>query len=185
MSAEVLGLPAGGAAFDFGGRSYPLPAEVNYQDEAHFSVWLRGRAARAVEEQRRHLGEQWAQEHMRGWREDCAAGRYDFGQPASVSAILLSDAGMQELCWLLLDRAAGGGVPRALLDEVWASRADRERLAALVWGLLDPLGRGWLATSPADPPSASTPPPSSNPSPTAAATAGTNSAGCPAATPGA
>ncbi len=140
--------------FDFEGKTYQFPVEVNYAAEEAFCQWLALESLRAVEAQQEHVGPDIYAFLLRGWREDGAAQAYEFDSLASRRA-LGSVRGLQQLALILLRQAnPGKGAPT--LDLVRRARKDPAawgRLQLLTLTALDPNGRwpGTLKAGPASP----------------------------------
>ncbi len=172
-------LPPPPRSWDWDGVAYALPGEVNYDAEDAFADWLRRDVARQLDRDRKQLSPERVQLLERGYREDVAAHAFDFGEPASVRC-LTTHEGLVRLGMVLMAQA-GGKPPLDLPRRLRGDSAARDRLVLLVWEALDPLGRGWLATSSPARPSAPTSPPASDSAateePTSAASAGALSGG--------
>lgn len=171
-SSAALGIPV---PWEFRGRTY----EVHPRDlemECRFTVWLESRALDAI---RRHSPQPGQAEgtgiltygeylqQMEGWRQECAAGVYDYGR--AVALLALSDPlgpAYKHLAWLSLSRGDERITPD-LVEQAWKEPAARDQLLlAMARANTDPNRRTPEGqTTPATPTSPAPSAPSAAPAP--------------------
>jgi hypothetical protein len=149
--AHVLATPRD---FHFEGKAYKV-AFRDFAVERAFVDWLEEQARLVVWRRRQQLGEQEYAAQMKGWRQDCAAGDYEYGGELCHRA-QFSTPGMQHMLFLKLKKGESlGGAPldRSLVDRVYADKEKWEELVA-VWMEQDfpnPKAPGTQAAPPAAP----------------------------------
>src|SRR4051794_41116683 len=98
--ATLLGLPR---TFEFEGVTYPLPGVRDFETEALYELWLESEARAAIERHRRTMRPAEYDQHLTGWRRDCAAHVYAIEAPEGVLS-LASPPGQKRLAFLMLVR---------------------------------------------------------------------------------
>lgn len=122
--AKLLNQPE---TIEFEGKAFKL-RELTVAQRATYSQWLKDRALSAVELAARTAPEHVAAEQRAGWRQDCAAGVYDFGGPV-FSAALRTHAGQVKALHLSLS-ADHPDLTEDYAEKMWL--AHKSQLAALV-----------------------------------------------------
>jgi hypothetical protein len=141
-TAKALATPV---PFEFEGITYQV-AQRNLKMEGAFEVWLEERARLAVARHQRHMSAAEYEAHLAGWRRECAAGTYSFGQALAIQA-WLSEPGSKYMAFLQLaflppipkEKEPQEPVTMHTIDRIWADPTKLEELFLKLSWAQDPL----------------------------------------------